>query len=256
MVVVAPQLASIRAFSGVLRLARRPHAELRTRRGMTLIEIMIVIALIALLLGTVVFGSGLFGGANRRAAATLIVVGVRKGLAQANTTGKPVRLTLDLSAGRMVLEQASSKQALLGGEQEEEEVEPKDAAAEILADAEAMADQILSGGGKHDPGFSPVDVLGQDGDGPGRFVGSNVKILKVQTEHDEEPIVSGLAYIYFWPGGVTERAIVQLAQVGDDDGLTVEISPLTGRADIKRGLIELPEELFDVDEEYSEREEP
>lgn len=223
---------------------------------MTLIEIMIVIGLIGLLLGTMVFGSGMFFGANRRAAATLIVAGVRKGLAHANTTGKPVRLALDLSAGRVVLEQASSRLALVGGDKdEEEEEEETDPAVALLASAEAMAEGILSGAPSHDPGFAPVDTLGQDADGPGRAIESGIRIERVQTEHDEEPITEGLAYIYFWPGGVTERAIVQIKRVGDDSGLTVEISPLTGRAEIKRGLLELPSEIFDEDEDYSERDE-
>lgn len=231
---------------------------LRAARGMTMIEILIVIVLIALLMGTLVFGSGIFGGANRRAAATLVVAGVRKGLAHANTTGKPVRLALDLAGGRMVLEQASSHEALVGDDKDDEEEEEEDpsAAALMLADAEALADQILSGGGKHDPGFATVDILGQDGEGPGRAVGSGVKIVKVQTEHDEDPLVDGVAYIYFWPGGMTERAIVQIATSTDDDsGLTIEISPLTGRAQIKRGLLDFPESRFGSDEDFSEREE-
>ncbi len=229
---------------------------LRAVRGMTMIEILIVIVLIALLMGTLVFGSGIFGGANRRAAATLVVAGVRKGLAHANTTGKPVRLALDLAAGRMVIEQASSNEALVGDDEDDDEEEDPSAAALMLADAEALADQILSGGGKHDPGFSTVDILGQDGEGPGRAVGSGVKIVKVQTEHDEDPLVDGVAYIYFWPGGMTERAIVQIATSNDDEsGLTIEISPLTGRAEIKRGLLDFPESRFGSDEEFSEREE-
>lgn len=235
---------------------RRRWARLRDKRGMTLIEIMIVLVLMALLIGTMAFGSGFFGGANRRAAATLIVAGVRKGLAQANTTGKPARLAIDLTQGQVVLEQASSSQALVGGKKDEDETtEPLDPAAVLLQQAEASAEEILSGGGKHDPGFAPVAVFGDDGEGPGRALGSGIKVLKVQTEHDEEPITEGVAYIYFWPGGVTERAIVQIAKLGDDTGLTVEISPLTGRADIKRGLLDLPDSVFDEDEDYSERDE-
>jgi general secretion pathway protein H len=79
--------------------------------------------------------------------------------------------------------------------------------------------------------------------------------VKVQTEHDEEGVTEGVAYIHFWPGGVTERAIVQIARAGDDEGVTVVVSPLTGRAQIERGFVELPEDLLEG-EEYSEREEP
>lgn len=216
-------------------------------------EMMIVIALIALLMGTLVFGSGILGGANRRAAASLVVAGVRKGLAHANTTGKPVRLAIDLNSHTLTLEESSSSQALVGGDDEEDE--EMDPAASLLADAEAVAAQILSGEVPNTPSFTPIDLLGGDGDGANRALPDDVRFLQVQTEHDEEPITTGVGYIYFWPGGLTERAVVQLARPSDDSGLTVEVSPLTGRAMIKRGLIELPEELFD-DEEYSERDEP
>lgn len=234
---------------------------------MTLIEIMIVVALIALLTATLIFGSGMFTGANRRGAATLIVVGVRKGLAQANATGKPVRLTLDLDNRRVVLEESSSREALRksDAQEEEERIELEEESADdaavsgtgeaMLADAEAMAEQILSGKAGTGSQFSPVDTLGQDGDSPGRELGRGVRFVKVQTEHDEDPITSGLAYIYFWPGGVTERAVVQIARESDEDGVTVVISPLTGRAEIQKGFVELPEDVLDG-EEFSEREEP
>lgn len=225
---------------------------------MTLIELMIVISLMALLMGTLVFGSGLFGGTNRRAAATLIVVGVRKGLAHANTIGKPVRLAMDFENSRVVLEESSSQEMLRSKEEQDdeptEEIE-QDTGAALLESAESFAEQILSGAVPDEPTFSPTDVLGQDGELPGRELGGDVRFIKVQTEHDEEAITGGLAYLYFWPGGVTERAIVQLGRRGDDSGLTVEISPLTGRAEIKRGFVDMPEELFS-DEEYSERDEP
>ena len=79
---------------------------------MTLIEILIVISLMALLAGTVMFGSGMMGGAEQRAAAQLVVNGVRKGMARANTTGKPVRLVIDFETKSLVLEESSSTLAL------------------------------------------------------------------------------------------------------------------------------------------------
>lgn len=230
----------------------------RNDRGMTLIEIMIVVFLIAVLTGTLLFGSGMFTGANRRAAASLVVAGVRKGLAHANTTGKPVRLAMNLDSGRLILEESSSSEALRADPNAEVEEEvPVDPGAALLADAEAMAEQILSGAPGTSNSFTPVDLLGSDGETPGRDIGSGIRFVKVQTEHDDEATENGTAYIYFWPGGVTERAIVQVVQRSDDldEGLTVVVSPLTGRAEIKRGRIELPEELFD-DEDYSERDEP
>jgi general secretion pathway protein H len=78
--------------------------------------------------------------------------------------------------------------------------------------------------------------------------------VKVKTEHDEEVINEGRAYIYFWPGGTTERAIVQLKKQGDKEpALTVVLSPLTGRAKIEKGEVDFPEPRG-FEQEYSERE--
>jgi general secretion pathway protein H len=223
---------------------------------MTLIEIMIVVGLMALLTATLILGSGVLLGANRRAAATLVVAGVRKGIAHANTTGKPVRLVLDMENERVILEESGSSLMLRKSDEEEEMEleEAQDAGDRLFADAEALADSILSGAGSSGDRFSAIDALGQDGDSPGRDLGSGIHFVKVQTEHDEKPIEDGQAYILFWPGGLTERAVVQIAQKGDDEGLTVVVSPLTGRAVIERGLVDLPEEVFDA-EEFSERDE-
>jgi general secretion pathway protein H len=124
-----------------------------------------------------------------------------------------------------------------------------------VAAAQVAGEEFLAAAGDPSSGFSPIDLLGQDGDTPGRVLDPAIQITKVQTEHDEEAITEGMAYIYFWPGGVTERAIVQLGRGPADDGVTVEISPLTGRARISRGKVELPEPAGFGDE-YSEREEP
>jgi general secretion pathway protein H len=226
---------------------------------MTLIEIMIVVALMATLMATLVFGSGMFIGANRRAAATLVVTAVRKGLAHANTTGKPTRMAVDLTAGTVTLEESSSTVALrrdsVDVAEENEEQALRAYEDEAVAAAEAAAESFLSGSGSAGDGFTPVPALGGDEQTGARAVDGGVKFRLVQTEHDSEPVIEGTAYVYFWPGGETERAVVQLGSGEDDDGLTVEISPLTGRAKIKRGRVPLPEARF-LGDDYSEREEP
>lgn len=215
---------------------------------MTLIEILIVVSLMALLAGALLFGSGMFGGAEQRAAASLVIAGVRKGLARANSTGLPVRMVFDFDARRIWMEESSSSLALRASPNAKDEMQG------LVADAKAEGEEVSSGVTPHRPSFVPVDLLGQEGDTPGRSLGGQVQLRLVQTEHDEEPITAGKAQIMFWPGGMTERAVVQVG-VGDNDGLTVVLSPLTGRARIERGRVPLPEPRFG-DDEFSERDEP
>ncbi len=67
------------------RAHRKPRSTLRgvkmraDQRGLTLVELLIVIALIAVLGGTVLMGPGLLEGSRLKSAATLIVSGVRLG---------------------------------------------------------------------------------------------------------------------------------------------------------------------------------
>ena len=75
----------------------RAYRKTRNQRGLTLVELLIVIALIAVLGGTVLMGPGMLEGSRLKSAATLIVSGVRLGLARA------VQRFMDRRAGECAL---------------------------------------------------------------------------------------------------------------------------------------------------------
>lgn len=212
-----------------------------------------MIALIALMSGAVIFGSGMLTSSRQRAAATLIVSGVRMGITRANTTGKPVRMVFDLDAHRLMLEETSG--VMLRKKEEKNTGGGAEAATLAEKKAKQEAERIVDGPKAPRAEFSPVKQFGFDGDQPGagRELGAGVKFKQVQTDHDEEPRTDGRAYLYFWPGGGTERAVVQIVRDGDPDGLSVVVSPLTGRAKIERGAVKL--EGSRNDEEFGQLEE-
>ena len=217
-------------------------------RGLTLVEVLIVVALIALLSGTILFGSGLFSSNRERAAATLIVTGVRLGLTRANATGRPVRMVFDLEKNRVKLEETNGKMLLT-----KDEGKSTGAGAEPATEAEQAAkeeaNRILDGPKAPRPRFKPVKQFGFDSDNAseGKELGRGIKFRSVQTSHDGEPRKDGHAYLYFWPGGGTEQASIQIQSSPDDKGLTVLVSPLTGRAQIKSGHIALEDPRSDAD---------
>jgi general secretion pathway protein H len=100
-------------------------------------------------------------------------------------------------------------------------------------DAIEQAARILKGPQAPRAQFSPVKALGFDPDtSGGRPLGKGVRFLRVETGHSPDGQTSGRAYLYFWPGGQTERASIQLAPAGatsPNDGMTLVVSPLTGR---------------------------
>jgi len=224
-------------------------------RGLTLLEVLIVIALIALLGGTVALGPGVLASSRVRAAATLIVSGVRLGTTRANTTGRPTRLVIDMDEGRVLLEEATGRTFV---RDKDDTAGGAEASTQIEKLAQEEAARILEGPRAPRARFVPVSALSDPDDpGKGRPLGSGVQIARVQTEHDPEPLSRGRAYVYFWPGGLTEHAAIHLKREGgSDEGLTVTIRALTGRATIQRGRVDLEPVRYDEDNEgLSEREE-
>lgn len=225
------------------------------QRGLTLIEVVIAIALVALLTGSLLFGRGMLAGSRMKAAATLIVSGVRYGLTRSNATGRPARLVLDFDKKQISIEEASS--SLMLREKGKDPSGGATPASSAEAKARAEAERIVEGPRAARPTFSklsgvsgPIDELSA-----GRPLGDGVELVQVRTEHDEDYVREGRAYIYFWPGGTTERAVVQLKKTGDKEtALTVVLSPLTGRAKIEKGAVDFPEPRG-FDDEFSEREE-
>lgn len=219
-------------------------------------EVLIVVALIALLSGAIVFGSGMFTGSRVRGAATLIISATRMAQTRANATGRATRVVFDLENHRVRLEEANTGAMLREKEGAESAGAGAEASTELEKAAREEAERLVDGPRAPRPAFVPISetVLGEDALAGGRELGKGVKFREVQTEHDGEPRREGQAYLYAWPGGETERAVVQLFDGrSSDEGLTVTVSALTGRARVERGRVELPQPR--LGEAYSEREE-
>jgi general secretion pathway protein H len=218
---------------------RRLLVERAAQRGLTLIEVLIVVVLIALLSGTVLFGPGMLESSRLRAAETLMVSSVRLGLTVANSTGRPTRLAFDLEKQSITLEQANSSVVVRSSKLKGSE-DGIESGEEREKKARAEADHILEGPHPAKPNFHAIAGLGTAStSGQARELGKGVEFISVQTDHDEEPRTSGRAYLYFFPGGSTERASIQLKRHGDEGGATVAVSALTGRAKILPGRVDL-----------------
>ncbi len=65
--------------------------------------------------------------------------------------------------------------------------------------------------------------------GEPRQLEGDTQFVTVFTPHEPAPRTEGRAFVYFFPGGVTEHSIIQLSD-GEDKIYSIEIHPLTGRA--------------------------
>lgn len=238
------------ALAGRLRRVRaRAHA-----RGMTLVEILIALAIMCLMVGAVAFGTGQTSSAKLRASATMISGAVRVAYARTSATSKPVRLAFDFTEKTITLEESEAPML----------VQSKDTTgtggAAGATDQErvsaAEADGLVPGMRAPRVEFKPVIEPGLGVKGP-KPLPRGISFYKVQSAHDDAPRTEGRAYLYFWPGGQTERSSIAL-RVGEsteeDSMLSLLVAPLTGKTRVVAGAAALATPKDDA--EASEREAP
>jgi general secretion pathway protein H len=213
-------------------------------RGLTLIEILVVMGLIAVVTGAVLGGSMQLPSARLKRSATMIASAIKVAYTRASATSRDLRLVMDLDRQKVWLEESDAPML----------VRSKDTTgtggADAVTDAERAAiaetDQILKGPRIPKPRFHAIEAYGfgdsEAGRG-GKPLQRGITFRAVQTAHDDSPRTAGRAYLYFWPGGLTERASIQL-RIGDsiEDSRTLTLlisSPLTGKVAVKGGAADL-----------------
>jgi general secretion pathway protein H len=231
------------------------HRARASERGLTLIELLVTITIVALVTTAVVFGSGAVIHTRMRASASMIAGAIRIAFSRASATSRTNRLVFDIEQSQVILEDTS--EAVLV--RKDDPTGGSAAATAEERDAIEQASRILQGPQAPRPRFSPVKALGFDDPDTsgGRSLGKGVKLTRVETGHSPDGQSAGRAYLYFWPGGQTERASIQLAPEGatrSEEGITVLVSPLTGRVRTLSGARSM-DPLRD-DGTSSEREEP
>jgi len=213
-------------------------------RGLTLIEILVVIAIMALISGVVIAGSGQLPSARLKGSATMIVSAVKVGYTRATATSRDIRLVMDLDQQAIWLEQSEVPMLVQG--KDKEATGGADPMTTKEQEAIAEGERIVKGPPIPKPRFSPLDTTGF-GDSQVAIKGRKplqrgITFRSVQTTHDDKPRTSGRAYLYFWRGGRTELASIQI-RIGESDEdyqtLSLEISPLTGKVTIKPGPVDL-----------------
>jgi general secretion pathway protein H len=219
---------------------------------LTLIELMVVVVLLALFTGAVVMGMGAATNARVRSAATLIASGVRVAFSRSASNSRSLRLVFDFERNVLVLEESSMP--MLVRRDDETRTDGAEATTQQEQAAIQEAARITAGPRAPRPLFQPVRALGFELDDPssGRDLGAGVGFRRIEVAHAQEPYTSGRAYLYFWPGGMTERAAIQVgpkSATNDDRVITVLVSPLTGRVEMAGGAKPMPRPREDSERE-------
>ena len=230
----------------------RGRAASRARRGTTLIETLVSLAIIAVISGIAVISVGAQSSARLKRAAAQVAGSVRIAYAHAISTSQDVRLVYDFDTRAIALEESPQhhliQRGVAGG---------ASPATQLEQQVEADAAKVQAGPKAPKAEFSAVKgkVFGFSDDT--RNLPNGIGFWAVQTAHQDKPIGDGRAYLYFSPSGQTENAAIQVRISNSDESaesnyMTVLVAPLTGRTQIVRGRVDMaaPHD----DREASERE--
>lgn len=213
---------------------------------------LVVLLLVTLMLAAVVMGSGQLATAKLHKSATTLTGLIRVAYVRATVTARSERIVFDIDQSKFWLEE--SEQPMLVQSHDRTGTGGADPVTDAEKAALVESDRLLKGPEAPRPTFHRVK--------PGLFAASDneggseeslpfgIKFRGVQTGHDDEVRTKGRAYLYFWPGGLTERASVVLRKgdsLAEDDAMTLIVAPLTGRTKVKPGNVSLPTITEDKD---------
>lgn len=217
----------------------------RTNGGFTLIEVILVVAIIAVVVTGATFGLGAITRTRLRSSAFKVTSAARFAYNRSLTQGTTTRLLFDFEKNTMAVEETDTPVTLATEAQLEsdggEAVDPWDLARARL---EKPLDPI-------EPSSPFQPITNQSGKVLERYtaqpVGDGISIHALLTPHDTDKRIDGEGSVYFFPGGLTEHAVVQLTDTSDTV-YSVEIHPLTGNARIHNFAYEPLDELDDEGE--------
>jgi len=203
--------------------------------GFTLVEVMMVVALASVMATSAVVGFSALRRGRLRAGASHVASALRRAYIHSLTTGRTTRLALTVGSNRDWIEDTDDAHVLDTGDPLRQ-----GGAAPSAEAAEEAARQLAQNIAQQRPRAPRAAFERPQGQRyRERTLADDVVIARVFTGQVDEPVEEGNGYVYFWPGGVGERAIVQL-RGANGEVYSVLLHPLTGRSQIVDRAVEPP----------------
>ena len=206
----------------------------RQPRGFTLIEVIIVVAVIGVMAAAAMPAVNSFTGANARSAAGEIAGAYRYLFDTAALRHQTCRLVVDIDAREWWAECTTATP----GNRRGQPVMSKDGTAE---DDERGLARVFS----DEPDPEKRKFLARakfaefrDRQVQKRKLKGSATFEKVWTPRQRDPQTKGKAYVYFFPQGQADRAQIPVAD--GSNAYTVVTQPLSGRARVVNGIPEVP----------------
>ncbi|MFA5624304.1 MAG: prepilin-type N-terminal cleavage/methylation domain-containing protein [Bradymonadales bacterium] len=218
------------------------------RAGMTLIEIMIVVALLAGLMVIAAVGFGVIGQTDVAGESLRMSAAVRYTFNMAATSNMTLQMKIDFDeqtfeVDKLDVEGGLSEEVLSGTTMRNE-------ASQSLGREKMMDDEDARFGTVQREALDGMFISGEDAK-----LGDGVYFLGLMTSHHSEEQVEGMGTINFFASGFVERSVIFLgdeaAKNGEEGGViySIAINPLTGQSVITPGKLDLGEKFFEEEED-------
>jgi general secretion pathway protein H len=227
----------------------------RASHGFTLIEVMVALMVVALIATIGVKGFRTVTKGNLREGSAHMAGAIRFLFDRASITGKYHRLVIDLNEGRYWAEVSDDRfyapnQA--ESEPERQKREEKEDAAEEEERKRQERQQMLYGNNSSSSSSSSASSssfdmskmeVGEFRPRRARFAAfketalkpvtlKKVRIKSVYTPRMTDPVTAGRVYLYFYPLGQTEPAVITLTDESGESVFSLVVHPITGRVKI------------------------
>lgn len=215
--------------------------------GFTLIEVMIAMGLVALMVTASVLGLRSMAKSDLRSSATRMAGAIRYLFDRASTTGRVHRMVFDFDNGKYWAESSDDPFILAGGKEtdesrkkevekiaKEEELKRQEAEKEAFFGSQIPAKYIPK---PFVPKRAKFDAFKEMAVKP-ITLKSGVVLGDIYTPRLLKPLESGKGYLYFFPMGMTEAAVIHLTDKSGETVYSLIVHPLTGRVTVKNSLVQ------------------
>ncbi len=202
---------------------RRPPRRFAAQRGLTLLELIIVMAIFIMLLGLGASGLNNLSSTQLRTQTNRMAAALRHAYSRTVATGLYMRMVLDFEADAYSVE-ASAIPVFIFREED----------ARWRAAMEAQRDKDV------EEGVAIIDTRADfkvDNVIPKITMEKGIQIDSVLIAGDDDPVNGGQASIHFFPNGFVEPAMIYISD-GDEEFRTLIISPMTGKVTHLAGKVD------------------